>query len=215
MTHTARPVRLTGRVTSHFTRVARMVAIELAVPVELEPVDDLLSLDPVAYGGHPALKIPTLHVDDSPLFGTDHICRRLAELAGRVDDPRVVLSERLRTAHARNAQELIWHAMAAQVQLVIGVGASRLPADGPFFAKVSAGLHGALAWLDRELAAVQAALPAARQFSVLEVSLYCLVEHLSFRPMIAIDAYPALRAFAAAYGERPAAVRTPFRSAAR
>lgn len=86
-------VRLTGRSSSHLTRVARIFAHELDVPVEFGVVQDLTSLDAAVYGAHPALKIPTLHTGDAAVFGTDNICRKLAELAGRADDPRVVLSE--------------------------------------------------------------------------------------------------------------------------
>jgi glutathione S-transferase len=82
------------------------------------------------------LKIPTLHVGDDLLFGTDNICRRLAELAGRADDPRVILSHRVTSDLVRCAQELVWHAMAAQVQLALGVGLASLDAENAFFAKV-------------------------------------------------------------------------------
>ena len=53
-----------------------MLAHELGVPVELEVVSDLASLDPEVYGGSPALKIPTLHVDGIALSGTDNICSK-------------------------------------------------------------------------------------------------------------------------------------------
>jgi hypothetical protein len=46
---------------------------------------------------------------------------------------------------------------------------------------------------------------------VFEVSLFCLVEHLAFRPSVALDEYPALRAFAGAYGARDCARRTVYR----
>lgn len=67
--------------------VIAMFAHELGVPFELDVVHDLLSLDPATYGAHPALKIPTLHVGETALFGTENICRKLAEIAGRDRDP--------------------------------------------------------------------------------------------------------------------------------
>lgn len=203
-------LRLTGRRASHFTRVARMVAHELAVPLELEVLPDLLSLDPGDYGGHPSLKIPTLHVGGVALFGTDNICRRLAELAGRAADPRIVLGHQLEADLARSAQELAWHAMAAQVQLVLGVRVAGLSADNAFFVKVRRGMLGALAWLDAHLDPVLAALPAPRDLSVLEVALYCVLDHVAFRPTVSLDGFPRLRGFAAAFAARPSARDTAF-----
>ena len=64
-----------------------MMAHELGVPLTLDVVTDLASTDPADYGGNPALRVPTLVVDGAPLFGTDNICRRLAELAGPEQRP--------------------------------------------------------------------------------------------------------------------------------
>ncbi len=205
-------LRLTGRSGSHFTRVARIVAHELGVPLALDVVHDLTSLDPATYGGHPALKLPTLHVGGGVLLGTDSICRRLAELAGRADDPRVVLSHHVTDDLTRSAQELVWHAMSVQVQLVVGLHFARLPADNLLFTKATRGLLGALGWLDDNLAPALARLPAPRDVSVLEVSLFCLVEHLAFRPTVSLDPFPALRSFAQAFGQRESARSTPFRA---
>lgn len=205
-----RPLRLTGRSSSHFTRVVRMVAHELGVPLELDVLPDILSLDGGLYGGHPALKIPTLQVDGVPLFGTDNLCRRLAELAGRAEDPRVVLTHQVSSDLVRNAQELVFHSMATQVQLVVGLQVAKLPADNPFFAKLALGLAGAASWLDGELDAVLAALPAPRDFSIFEVTLFCLLEHMRFRPTLPLTAYPRLTSFAATFAERPSARETPF-----
>ncbi len=204
------PLRLIGRRASHFTRVARMVADELGVPLALDVLTNLMSEAPYDYGGHPGLKIPTLVVGDCPLFGADNICRRLAELAGRADDPRVVLGHQTRSDLVRSAQELTWHAMAAQVQLVVGVQVAKLPAENPFFAKARLGMSGSLAWLDARLDPLLAALPAPRDFSVFEVTLFCLFEHLVFRPTVPLDGFPKLRDFAAKFATRDSAQRTAF-----
>jgi glutathione S-transferase len=204
------PLRLTGRSSSHFTRVARIVAHELDVPVELDVVSDVMSVHVEDYGGHPAFKIPTLQVGDSPLFGTDNICRRLAELAGRADDARVVLSHQVTSDLGRSAQELVWHAMAAQVQLVLGVRVAKLPAESSFFAKGRLGMLGSLTWLDERLDRVLAALPAPRDFSVFEVTLHCLIEHIVFRPTVPLDGFPKLLGFATTFAARESAQRTAF-----
>ena len=203
-------LRLTGRSSSHFTRVARIVAHELAVPVVLHVLHDISSVNVEDYGGHPSLKIPTLHVGDLPLFGTDNICRKLAELADRADDPRVVLSHQVTSDLVRNAQELVWQAMAAQVQLVLGVRVGKLPAESSFFAKAALGMLGSLTWLNERLDRALAALPAPRDFSVFEVTLHCLIEHIVFRPTVPLDGFSTLRDFTASFATRESARRTAF-----
>lgn len=204
-------LRLTGRSSSHFTRVAQVFAHELGLGFEFEPVHHLMRLEPELYGGHPALKIPTLHLDGAPLYGTENICRRLVALAGRTGDPRLVLFEHASGDLARNAQELTWHCMTAQVQLVLGTVFSGLPADDRFFVKLRAGMAGALGWLDAHLDGALAELPP-RDLSLLEVSLFCLLEHLAFRPTLAPLEVPRLQRFVAEFGARPSALRTTYRS---
>lgn len=210
MDSTAR-LRLTGRSSSHFTRVVRILAHELGVPLAFDVLGDIMSVDPTEYRGHPALKIPTLHVGDAVTFGTDDICRRLAELAGRADDPRVVLSHHVTSDLALNAQELVWSAMTTQVQLVLGVQVAKLPGDSAFFTKARRGLLGTLAWLEERLDGVLEALPAERELSVLEVTLFCLHEHITFRPTVPVAGFPKLRAFVASFSTRESARRTPYR----
>ena len=216
------PLRLTGRSGSHFTRVVRIVADELAVPLAFDVVHDLLSLDPADFAGHPAMKLPTLHVPRpsstggySPLFGTENICRKLVESAGRADDPRVVLFPS--SDLVRNAQELVWQAMAAQVQLVIGVRIGKLPAESPFFAKMTLGMLGSLAWIDERLPSVRAALGPenSRDLSLFEVTLFCLLEHIAFRPTVLLSGpagprFPSLHAFVQAFATRESAQRTVY-----
>jgi glutathione S-transferase len=202
---------LVGRSSSHFTRVAAIFAHELDLAVERVVVNDIASLDPADYGGHPALKLPALRVGSSIVVGTENICRRLTELAGRARDPKIVFSDQATSDLARNAQELTWHAMSAQVQLVLGTVVGNLPADSAFFAKGRKGFEGALAWLEDNHHAAIASLPSARDLSMLEVTLFCLVEHLAFRVTLPTDAYPGLRAFASDFGARASARLTPFR----
>jgi len=208
-------VQLVGRSSSHFTRVAAIFAHELGVPVERIVVSDLTSLEPADYGGHPALKVPALRVGASVVFGAENIARRLAEIAGRGSDPRVVWPERLSADAARNAQELTWLAMSAQVQLIVGVGLGGLPPDNALMVKTRAGLSGALAWLDANLSEALDAMPRDRDVALLEVTLFCLVEHLEFRPTLPVDGYANLRRFAAEFAARPSARRTAYRYDAR
>lgn len=200
-------MHIVGRSSSLFTRVALIVAREVGVEVELEVVRDMTAVDAAAYGGHPALKLPALRrVDGSLVVGTENICRVIAEGRGA----RIVWPEEVRDDRGRNAQEMVEHAMAAQVQWVMGTIVGKLDGAHPFFAKGRAGFEGALAWLDANVESVVAALPP-RAASLFEVELFCLVEHLVFRQSLPVAPYPGLVAFASAWGQRASARATAYR----
>jgi glutathione S-transferase len=201
-------MRLFGRSSSHFTRIARMFAAECELEVEFVPIRDLMSADAADYGGNPALKMPTLEDGDETWFGSLPICRELVRNSGLNLD--VAWPEDLLVARAANAQELVLTAMATEVGLVMGK-ATGVPADNAHQAKLRATLLGAMQWLEDNAAAAIATLPPERDLSYLEVSLFCLVEHLPFREVLALDAYPALRAFGVRFGARSAAKATAFR----
>ncbi|WP_434426083.1 glutathione S-transferase family protein [Nannocystis pusilla] len=202
-------VQIIGRSSSHFTRLALLFAHELEVPFELVPVHDMTVVRPEVYAGNPALKLPTLRRGGSLVFGAENICRALAELAG--PGRRVVWPEELRSDVARNAHELVRHGMAAQVQLVFGPVLCELPADNLYFVKARQGFEGALRWLDDHLAGVLDELPSPRDLSLFEASLFCLVDHLSFRTTVPSGPYPALVRFAEGFAARPSARRTQYR----
>jgi len=183
-------------------------AAELGVPLDVEPVPDMTVVDSEAYAGNPALKLPILRVEGTVLFGTLNICRALAE---RCNSPKLIIwPEQATDMLSRNAQEMVWHAMAAQVQLVMGTVVNALPADNGYFVKTRVGLEGALRWLDARVGQCIAALPP-RGLSVFEVSLFCLVEHLAFRPTVPLESCPGLTAFSSHFGARESARRTAYR----
>lgn len=186
-----------------------MFAIELGVPYDLVPVFDPAATDSAVFHGNPALKLPVLRRGTSVLFGTENICRAIAEEAK--GPHRITWPEQLSSDLSRSAQEMVWHAMTAQVQLVIGTLVNKLPADHPYFAKIRIGCDGALRWLDRHLNEGLAALPADRTLSLFEVTLYCQLEHMTFRGPLPVTPYPQLARFAQAYGARPSAQRTAYR----
>jgi glutathione S-transferase len=206
----ARRPRLIGRRSSHFTRVTRIFAHELDVALELVPIYDLVAVDAASYADNPARKLPTLERagSGSKLFGTENICRALAESSP--SPRRIVWPEQLPSDVSRNAQELVWHAMAAQVQLAFGTLVNELPAANLYFVKGRAGFVGALEWLDTHLDEALAALPASRDLSLFEVTLFCLLEHLPFRGTLSLEPYPTLRRFAQAFGQRASAQATPY-----
>lgn len=200
-------LRITGRSSSHFTRLVRVFAQELGVTCEFAPVYDLASLDAHDYAGNPALKLPVLTKGKVTVFGAENICRVLA--ASAPEPRRIVWPEDVRDMQARNAQELVWHAMQAQVQLGFGTQVAKLPTDSIYFVKAAAGLRNALEWLDERLSSVIDTLPP-RDLSVLEVSLFCLVEHLAFRATVPLAPYAHLAAFAREFGKRDAARSTAY-----
>lgn len=202
-------VQIIGRSSSHFTRLTQIFALELGVPYELVPVYDFTRMDATVFAGNPALKVPTLRRGDSLLFGAENICRALTELSA--GNKRVIWPEQLRSDISRNAQEMLWHAMAAQVQLIMGTLVARLPADNIYFAKCRAGFAGALRWLDENCGAALGALPAERDLSLFEVALFCLMEHLSFRATLPAAPWPALNQFTRDFAGRASAQRTAYR----
>ena len=206
--HTS-PVQLIGRSSSLFTRVPLIFAHELGTTYELVPIHDMTEVDPTVYAGNPALKLPTLRRGDSLVFGAENICRTLVELAPT--KKRIVWPEELRQGVSRNAQEMVWHAMAAQVQLVFGTLVGKMPSDNIYFAKGRAGFQGALRWLDENVEQALCALPSPRDLSLFEVTLFCLMEHLTFRQTLPVDPYPLLVRFTRDFARRPSAKHTAYR----
>lgn len=204
----AEPWRIVGRRSSHYTRLVRLFAEEVGRPCRLLPVTDLGSLSPDNYGGNPALKLPVLQTEAGSIFGAENICRVLAQ--GQRSAPRIVWPEDVVAPHARNAQELAWHGMQAQVQLAFGGQIAALPPENIFVRKAAAGLSNTLRWLDDNLSAVMSDLPPARDLSFFEATLFCLFEHVRFRGTVATHAYPALSAFAETFARRPSALKTPY-----
>lgn len=198
------PITLVGRSSSHFTRVARIVALELAIEHAFQPVFDLTALDAAAYAGNPALKIPILVDEAGPLFGTENICRALVRRAGARD---LVVRGELPDRIVANAEELVLHAMAAEVSLIMArvTGDPGLAPD-----KLRRSLEGCLAHLDAHVDAVRAALPADRRTSFVEIALYCLVRHLAFREVCDVTPYARLAAFCDRFDARASAAATPY-----
>lgn len=194
---------LVGRSSSHFTRTVRIFAHELRTPYALQVAKDLRALAQQAYGGHPALRLPTLLAPSGQWFGSLPICRELERVAA--SPLRLVWPEHLPSALLSNAQELTLQAMATGVELIMN--------DAPESAlagKRRESLAGTLRWLDENVDRALAALPE-RDLSYLEVTLYCLVTHLDFRRVLDSAPFTRLHAFAAHFGARPSAQETPFR----
>lgn len=202
---------LFGRSSSHFTRVARIAAAELGVAHSFRVVPDLLSTNVDDYGGNPALRLPVLHTSEGEWFGALAICRALERQpgAGGVKG-RVVWPEDLGLPLTSNAQELTLQAMSSEVALIMA-RVAKADESAANLAKQRQSLERTLSWLDAHAEAVLAALPAERALSFLEITLFCLMQHLEFCDILPVAPYRALGDFCRRFGERPSAQQTAFR----
>ena len=205
--HPSLGVTLIGRSSSSFTRVARIFAAELGVPYAFEVVRDLKSLEVEQYGGNPALKLPSLRTANATWFGALNICRELARASSRA--LHVVWPEALEEPVLANFQELVLHAMATEVGLIMS-SLPNEPTETQHRGKMTRSLQNSLSWLDAHVQQVLAALPAERDLSYLEVCLFCLMAHLDFRDVLPTAPYPMLVEFSRAFGTRPACRETAF-----
>lgn len=203
----AKPV-ITGRSSSHFTRVARIFAAEMHVDYSFRVVRDLMSSDPGDYGGNPALKIPSLQTPQGVWFGSLNVCRELWRRSS--PRPRVVWPEDLDVPVLANAQELVLQAMSTEVSLIMG----KLGGTGDSSAhhtKMRQSLINMMSWLEENARSVLAALPQHRDLSYLEVTLFCLVTHLEFREVLPTAAYSELKKFCQQFATRASIGETTYR----
>jgi glutathione S-transferase len=201
-------IHIIGRQSSHYTRVVRMLALELGIDAVLAPIFDLMSADPATYAGNPALKLPALRVGDDTVWGSQNACRLLARQATD-GEARVFWPEDARAPLLMNAHEVVAHAMAAQVEVVFHEIVSKRPPDATSH-KRRESLLNCLAWLDAHLHTIHAQLPADR-IALLDLMLFCLLEHLPFRNPVDLSGMARLTAFVATFGARASAQATPYR----
>lgn len=198
---------LTGRTSSHFTRVARIFAEELGLEYGFKPVRDLLSREVADYSGNPALRLPILETPRGTWFGTLNICRELARHAA--GNPSIVWPEQLELPLLANAQELTLQAMANEVSLIMA-HAEGAAEPGVHRTKLRTSLVNTLGWLDAHVTELLPHLPADRDLSFLEVTLFCLTTHLEFREVVAVAPYRKLAEFCEQFAARPSAAATPY-----
>lgn len=197
---------LLGRSSSHYTRTARIFALELSVPHTFRPVLDLTSPDAATYAGNPALKMPVLIDAEGPLFGTENICRALAVRSGA--RAGVVLRGDIAGRLVENVEEMTLHVMSTEVVLIMAKMAGDERAVPP---KVRRSLENALAHLNDNVDRALDALPADRALSFLEAALFCTMTHLPWRQVADVANYERLTAFCARFGERASARQTEYR----
>lgn len=196
-------VCVVGRSSSHFTRVVRLFAHEFEVPYVLQVVPNLMVVAADAYAGNPALKVPNLITDSGVAFGALNSCRKISDLSSR--SRRVVWPEHVRTQLAANAQELVFQAMSTEVTWILSVASGA--GDSSYASKLRVALERVLQWLETHVLEVLDELPP-RDWSYLEVCVFCLIEHLEFRSVLPIEPYPLLRRFQTEWAQRASARAT-------
>jgi glutathione S-transferase len=199
-------VTLVGRSSSHYSRTARIFALELGVRHAFRPVLDMTSPEPAVYAGNPALKVPILVDERGPLFGTENICRELVRRSGKRST--VVLRGDVSDRLVANAEELTLHLMSSQVSLVMAKMAGDARLAPP---KVTRSLENSLRYLDANVDALLGALPRGRALSFVEVALFCAVTHLPFRQTMDVAPWARLGDFCRQFGERESARETAYR----
>ena len=199
-------MEIVGRRSSHYTRVVRIFAEELAVPCRFTPIHDLLSTDTGDFADNPALKLPILRNGDETYYGSRNICRTLWRHSGA--RKRVFWPEEAQSSLLMNAHELLAHAMSVQVEVVLHEIVEQRPPDTTS-RKRRLSLESCIAWLDGRLDAIVEQFPG-RDLSLFEVELFCLLTHFPFRNPMDLDDRPALRSFEQEFGQRPSARNTPY-----
>ena len=184
-------LRIIGRPSSHYTRVARIFALELGVAHELVHVEQLMSTDLAVYGHNPALKIPILEGAGETLFGTLNVCRQLETYGDGTTALTWPEDSKLRVY--RNAMELVQDSMSNQVTLIMARRGG-VPPDNLYLDKLRSSLDQSLLWLDR-FAAEHLGRVSPRSLSYLETCLFSLIEHLEFTRAKRTAAYPSLLGF--------------------
>ncbi|MCC5857818.1 MAG: glutathione S-transferase N-terminal domain-containing protein [Ectothiorhodospiraceae bacterium] len=196
-----------GRQSSHYTRLVRIFAFELELSYQFTPIFDMLSMDRSTYAGNPALKLPILNSEAGRIYGSQNICRALSQISG--NSQLIIWPEDSVDPLLMNSHEILAHAMSAQVEVVIHeIVENRTPDNTSRKRRQS--LVNCLAWLNDNFDLIIDAFPA-RDISIFEISLYCLVSHLHFRNTLDLSAMPNLRAFEQDFGNRRSVQATPYR----
>lgn len=198
-------ITLVGRSSSHYTRVARLFALELDVEHAFRPVLDITSLEVSDYAGNPALKIPILIDEEGPLFGTENVCRALIARSGRSN---VLMRGDSTSRLVLNAEEMVLHVMTSEVTIVMAKMSGNASLAPP---KVVRSIENSLTFLDEHVAEVEKALPTDRSLSFFEVSLFSVMRHLVFREVLDVSPWERLAEFCERFETRPSAQATTFR----
>jgi hypothetical protein len=93
---------------------------------------------------------------------------------------------------------------------IVGRSSSHFTRTVRMFALELQVVHTFQVWLDSRLPQILAGLPATRDLSYLEVTLFCLTTHLGFRDILPTAGYGNLTEFCTAFATRASAAATPY-----
>lgn len=193
-------MQLVGTPLSHFTRKVRIVAAELAIPLDFQTLPattGVMTATADAYAGNPLMRVPVLVDGDVRLVESDHIVRYLV---GRFD-PADRLGVKNETPEALNRLAVLNGIMANGVVLIL---AKRGGLEGlenvVYFQKLIAAIDGALAWLDARID------PDAAGFDYRDIALICMWQHLGYYGLRPLEAYGRLAARVGRFAKRPSVV---------
>src|SRR3954470_4779566 len=163
-------MKLLGTPLSHFTRKVRILAAELAIPLEWVPTPGVMATTPEAYGDNPLMRIPTLVDGETTVIDSDHIARYLV---GRFD-PDDRLGVRSEEVADMNRLAVTSGVMANEVVLILAKRGGLADIEGVvYFQKLTAAIDRGLAWLD------QCVEPDAAGFDYRDIALVCMWQHLA------------------------------------
>lgn len=198
-------MRIYGTPPSHFTRKVRVLLQELGLPYEFK-VFEMSRLGEVGeenFAGNPLHLIPVLDDGAEKIFDSSIICEYLIDRYGagkEISSYYPVASEKVRD---QKRLIIINGAMSAGVSL-IRAKRSGIEAwdDYAFFRQEKAAIAAAQRWLEKELGARTSFYKG--RFTMLEISLQCLLEWAAFRGFILPEGeIPNLYAFMRHQARRP------------
>ena len=193
-------MQLVGTPLSHFTRKVRIVAAELAIPIDFQTLPattGVMTATADAYASNPLMRVPVLVDGELRLIESDHIARYLV---GKLD-PADRLGVRSENPEHLNRLAVLNGVMANEVVLIL---AKRGGLEGienvVYFQKLISAIDGALAWLDARTD------PDAPGFDYRDITTICMWQHIGYYALRPLDAYSRLAARVAKFAKRPSVV---------
>jgi len=193
-------IQLVGTPLSHFTRKVRIVAAELAIPLDFQTLPattGVMTGTPDAYANNPLMRVPILVDGEQRIIESDHIVRYLV---GRFDASDR-LGVRNDTPEALNRLAVLNGVMQNEVVLILAKrGGLENIEKVVYFQKLTAAIDGALAWLDARTE------PEAAGFDYRDIVTVCMWQHLGYYGLRPLEAYGRLAARVARFAKRPSVV---------
>ena len=198
-------MKLHGTPLSHFTRKIRILAAELAIPLDFVRERTVMSTSAEAYANNPLLRVPALVDGDVTLIESDHIARYLVAR----HDPADRLGVRSESVEDLNRLAVINGVMASEVTPILATRGGLDITGAVYFDKLLASIDSGLAWLDARTD------PDAPGFDYRDLTLVCAWQHLAHYGLRPLDPYRRLAARVDRFADRPSvATTTPERSLA-